>query len=374
MYSGVSSDIDINAVYLCESTNISTTKLDENQILQQSQIDSTEHKETIIYINDVISIQSIQTTTSNKLSDTFGVIAEVTSKSELAKETSTPEIEMSTMVTENKEIQSNAEDTVEVKPIGRCKSEQIPGQMVINETVVPEVTVQSKVQDAVQKPSEESIPFDTSIGIGNISKTSKKRKIKKENDGKVIKKPRRDIDSNQNKAIVNSIAVGKKKTTQPNYLVMGNTSKTAASSTITSTTSSIVTSACISNVPTDETKLAMSESLENFAKKQDPTLKASILLIRDLNEQKQQHEKTSIGPVPSVFGSRSRCIKNTTPTMIKKLAKKPTSVVTKRLVKKLPKIPAKIVETWSDIPGTGNTILFIYNFFNHLNSSNLKKM
>lgn len=127
-------------------------------------------------------------------------------------------------------------------------------------------------------------------------------------------------DSSQNKAQVadtraENIVTGQKKAIEPSHI----TSRSTVSSKIT--------------------------CQENVAKKNDPTLKASVLLMQSINEQKQQHErnkiKTSIKPV---FSS----------VKTKKAAKKATSAVTKE--------PTKVDKTSElsrgDNPGTSLRIIF----------------
>lgn len=191
-------------------------------------------------------------------------------------------------------------------------------------------------------------------------------------DANVIKKQRllaspierRDAvnDSSQNEAqMADNIVTDKKMAIEPSHI----TSRSTASSTITSTTLHTAPTVSTLNVPPDANEL----SIENVAEKNDPTLKASVLLMQSINEQKQQHErnktKASIKSVfSSVFvsraGSLSRRTKNLTPAKTKKLAKKATPAVKKE--------PTKIDKTHElargDIPGTSLRIVFyLFSFF-----------
>lgn len=158
----------------------------KNRILQQAQIDSTEHTEKNVVTDNKI-IQSIPVTIASLSDDIFEMEAEVTTETEVVKEISPLEIgkSMTTSVNKetDKEISSNEGGTVEAEPaqfetVGRCESEQI----IFHETAVPEVTVQSRIQGTVQNSGEVHFSrtptlsaiavsppqFDIRIGIGNI--------------------------------------------------------------------------------------------------------------------------------------------------------------------------------------------------------------
>lgn len=119
--------------YHCESMEFNTgtppTHSAENQMMhhdeQQPQVDSTtlaqpsedeEHTNVIDTKLDSTTIQSAQAPISSKLDDTFETKPEATTETELAKETSAPEIESSTAAKERDEILSRVEDKFEVEP------------------------------------------------------------------------------------------------------------------------------------------------------------------------------------------------------------------------------------------------------------------